>query len=193
MRTTPWYLRPSLAILWVVGLLLGGWVVHLVPMPALWAGTTDEQRVKAAFVYHFAQFVTWPTEKFSSSQDPFVVCFSGEHALHALVEQTLSGKRVRGRSFLFQRDISADTVAQCHILVMGSNSTGTEELLSPAARARGILTIGEHDEFIRQGGIIRLFLDGQKVRFGVNPTAAEQAQLVISSKLLRLAKIEERR
>ena len=44
------------------------------------------------------------------------------------------------------------------------------------------------ERFLAQGGMIRLFLDSNRVRFSINQVAAETAQLQISSRLLRLAR-----
>jgi hypothetical protein len=55
-----------------------------------------------------------------------------------------------------------------------------------------VLTVGESDWFIDSGGMIRLFLEGGKVRFEVNAGAAEQAQLKVSSQLLKLARAVRR-
>ena len=51
-----------------------------------------------------------------------------------------------------------------------------------------VLTVGEADDFLLSGGIIRFCLDGKKVRFEINREAAEFARLRISSQLLLLAK-----
>jgi hypothetical protein len=51
-----------------------------------------------------------------------------------------------------------------------------------------VLTIGEADDFLGSGGIIRFCLEGNKVRFEINREAAESAKLRISAKLLLLAR-----
>jgi len=52
-----------------------------------------------------------------------------------------------------------------------------------------ILTVGETPGFAERGGVIRLVLEDNKVRFEVNVDAAHQAGLTISSRLLTLARI----
>jgi hypothetical protein len=51
-----------------------------------------------------------------------------------------------------------------------------------------ILTVGESDDFLDQGGMFNLFFEDKQLRFEVNQTPAENAKLTVSSKLLRLAK-----
>ncbi len=50
------------------------------------------------------------------------------------------------------------------------------------------LTVGETSGFLTQGGMIRFFLENNRVRFSINQTIAESAGLQISSRLLRLAR-----
>jgi hypothetical protein len=42
-----------------------------------------------------------------------------------------------------------------------------------------------------QGGMVNLFFEDKQVRFEVNPPTAENANLSVSSRLLRLAKIRK--
>jgi hypothetical protein len=50
-----------------------------------------------------------------------------------------------------------------------------------------ILTVGESDQFIENGGMINFIIQGQKIRFKINAELARNAGLKISSKLLSLA------
>ena len=52
----------------------------------------------------------------------------------------------------------------------------------------GILTAGEGDRFLRAGGMIAFVLDNHRVRFDINQTAAENAGLRLSAKLLTVAR-----
>jgi hypothetical protein len=58
-----------------------------------------------------------------------------------------------------------------------------------AAASVPVLTVGETDDFIRAGGIIRFIEAGRKIRFEINPDAADRVSLRLSSRLLRLADI----
>ena len=51
------------------------------------------------------------------------------------------------------------------------------------------MTVGNAPGFTRQGGIINFIMQDNRVRFEINPEAADRAGLRISSKLLQLATI----
>ena len=50
------------------------------------------------------------------------------------------------------------------------------------------MTVGESEDFIARGGMIRFVLDQDKVRFEINLKASDPAGLKFSSRLLLLAK-----
>ena len=52
-----------------------------------------------------------------------------------------------------------------------------------------VLTVGDGDDFARNGGMIGLFVEDGRMRFAINPDAAHRAGLRLSSQLLKLAKI----
>jgi hypothetical protein len=56
----------------------------------------------------------------------------------------------------------------------------------------GVLTVGEGTSFTRAGGMIAFVIENRRVRFEINRTAAENAGLKLSSKLLTVAKLVER-
>lgn len=56
----------------------------------------------------------------------------------------------------------------------------------------GVLTVGEGDSFMRDGGMITFVIEGRRVRFDINLAVAENAGLKLSSKLLSVARSLER-
>ena len=60
-------------------------------------------------------------------------------------------------------------------------------------RNSSVLTVGEFERFAQRGGVLRLRLDQNMVRFEVNVDAAERAHLQISSKILKLGTIVRER
>jgi hypothetical protein len=55
-----------------------------------------------------------------------------------------------------------------------------------------VLTVGETDGFAEQGGMVNLKLESGRVQIQINLSAAEEARVRISSKLLSLAQIIQR-
>jgi len=77
---------------------------------------------------------------------------------------------------------------KCHILFI---STSEKKRLAEIFDGLGntpVLTVGETETFVKSGGAINFFREGNKFRFEINADAAKKAGLKIDSKLLGLGK-----
>ena len=149
---------------------------------------TDEYQVKAAFLYNFAKFVEWPAGTVGRSS-PIAICVLGLNPFGRVLEDTVSGKTVDGKTFVVRRVSDGKTAALCQILFVSSSERTRIDAMLGELRTGHVLTVGESDVFIEDGGIVNLKLDSGKVQIQININAAEQAGVRISSKLLSLAQI----
>ena len=73
----------------------------------------------------------------------------------------------------------------CHVVFV---STAAARTFPPENWMRpGVVTVGEDESFVDRGGLIAFVQERNKLRFMVNATAAERAQVKLSSQLLKLA------
>jgi YfiR/HmsC-like len=149
---------------------------------------SSEYQVKAAFLFHFAQFVEWPPETLKDAVSPMTYCTIGVDPFHGALDQSLSGKTVRERPLRVQHLTERQEVGGCQVLFIGA--VGKKRLDEALVSASGnpILTVGETEHFAKDGGIIGFFLEQNKIRFEINLDAAGKSKLKISAKLLALAR-----
>jgi hypothetical protein len=84
---------------------------------------------------------------------------------------------------------NATDAAACHILfIHQSESRRLDEVLSALDR-RGTLTVSDLPGAAQRGVMIRLVTERGRVRMRINADSAREADLVISSNLLRAAEI----
>ncbi len=148
--------------------------------------TPTEYDVKAPFLYNFARFAQWPLEE---EDDTLRICLLGEApfgtALDEIVGRTVRKKKIEARPLASVTD--AD---RCHVLFVAPLANRQQwHKIFVAVADRPILTVGEGEEFVRAGGMIGFVLRGKKIRFLVNPAAAEAAGIRLSSRLLCVAEI----
>jgi len=148
----------------------------------------SEYHVKAAFLYNFPKFVEWPDEVKGLPEDLITVGVLGEDPFGSVLEQTLEGKTARGRKFRVLRFPGVDDLRLCHVLFVNLPDPRQVETVLDALSNLPALTVGEGREFISQGGMIGLFLEGNKIRFEINAAAARRAGLEIRAPLLQLAR-----
>ena len=172
------------------GLLLGPIAVGIALSPTgLRAAGVSEYSVKAAFLLNFARLVHWPASAFAAPDTPLVLGVVGEKAFRATRLAGIEGQEVQRRPVRLRHVESAGQASGCHLVfVSREDSELGADALAVAGEA-GALTVGEGEGFVRRGGIIGFYPEGQKIRFEINPAAAERSGLTISSRLLRLARI----
>jgi len=159
------------------------------PAVAQETSSAPEYRIKAAFLYNFTLYTEWPSTSFAKADSPIIVAVLGDDPFGAELEAAVRGKTVRGRPIEVRRYGQPEDVEPSHILFF-SNSLAKHvpQLLRKFANVPS-LTVGETEDFTRSGGVIRFFVDENKIRFEVNTDAAQRARLKLSSKLLHLARI----
>ena len=79
----------------------------------------------------------------------------------------------------------------CEVLFVSASEERRLDHILDVVAGRGILTVGETDDFIERG-MIRFVLVQNRVRLHVNLAAAQEAGLTISSRLLSLADVVRR-
>jgi hypothetical protein len=150
--------------------------------------TSGEYQVKAAFLFHFAQFVDWPADAFKEPGSPLVYCTIGEDPFHGALDLSLNGKMIGARPFRVQHLKLFQEVQGCQVLFIGMSEKKLMSAELANLKKNPVLTVGESEHFAQEGGMIGFCLEGNKVRFEINLTAAERANLKISARLLALAK-----
>ena len=151
------------------------------------AGAGEVENLQATFISKVALFVKWPEGAFASADAPIRVGILGEARHDDALTRVLTEAKTRGRSYEVQPVISVEEARQYHILIV--NETRSRDLRRIARDLNGasVLSIARSFPFAESGGILGIEMHRGKVAFEVNNRAAQEANLKISSRLLRLA------
>ena len=193
----------------LTSLALGGLLLQMSVSAAM---PRSKYETKAGYLLNFAEFVEWPAGAFSTAKSPIILGVVGKDPFGPELDK-LQGKTANGRTLEIKRfkgalefrgeetpgrrqdDLPAKQAKKlaemksCHILfITSSEKNFLPQTLKPF-RGASVLTVGETDSFLRQGGMITFVDSGNNVQLEINLAAAEQARLKISSKLLSLAKV----
>lgn len=156
--------------------------VALAAASALFAAPTMAQdagsgQLKSAIVFNILRFVDLPTA-------------AGNRTLELCIKRgtggdfsSLSGRSVTSRSIDLRMIEATSDADGCDVVYLGiANGNDVARI-----KRRGVLIIGDGSGFLRAGGAIGLVTTGKQTRFEVSMRAARQANIKISSQLLRLA------
>lgn len=171
----------------VVGVAVATVVTLLPSMPAVAQRTSGEQVLRAAFLYNFTRYVEWPESAFAAAPR-FQVCVMASEALRREVEAILHNEQVRGRLFEVGVPPPGADLKACHLVYFGAQESARAASRLAALRHAPVLTVGEGERFLEQGGVIGFLLVADHVRFDINKRAADEAGLIVSAKLLRVAR-----
>ena len=142
-----------------------------------------EYQVKAAFLLNFTKFVEWPPEVVGAG--PMDICIVGDDPFGTVLDQIVADETLQGRGIQVQR-VKRPVPASCRVLFIGRSEKNLDALIEEIGP--GVLTVGEGEGFLRQGGMIAFVVENRRVRFDVNQSAASRAHIMISSKLLSVAR-----
>lgn len=149
----------------------------------------QEYQVKAVFLLNFTKFVEWPTAESAAADAPISICILGDDPFGHTLDQIVAGEVVNGRKLVVQR-IQASQPKSCEVLFVSQSEKEIPKILEDLPS--GVLTVGEGESFLRAGGMIAFVLENRRVRFDINQSAARNAKLKISSKLLSVARSVEK-
>lgn len=148
----------------------------------------EEYAVKAAFLFHFAQFVDWPEGTFREANNPLVYCTLGEDPFQGTLDASLNGKTAAGHPFQVRHVKRVQETHGCNVVFIGQDEKKQLSTTLTALKESPILTVGDSERFAQEGGMIGFCMEENKIRFDINLQSAERAKLKISARLLALAK-----
>jgi YfiR/HmsC-like len=148
---------------------------------------SKEYQIKAAFLYNMPKFVEWPPERFADAAAPIVIGVLGENPFGDQLAAIVKDRKINGRAVLVRSVQTLDEAKATHVLFIGERAEARLAAMWPALALLPVLTVGESATFIEAGGIIRFVPVGDKLRFEIDMSSAERAQLKISAQLQKLA------
>jgi hypothetical protein len=148
-----------------------------------------EYQIKAVFLYNFTQFVQWPEDTFSEPGAPLVIGVLGEDPFGIFLDETVKGEVINNHPLVVKRYEKVQDVNGCHILFIAQDKSQDIRRTLTHLKAQPVLTVSDVNGFARMGGMVRFLSEKGRIRLRINIEAATEANLVISSKLLRQADI----
>jgi hypothetical protein len=146
-----------------------------------------EQRVKAAYLYRFTEFVTWPVDSFSAEDAPLVIAIAGSSGFADEVASVTAGRSVDGRRLEVRRLVEpGPSGGFAHILFIPASERGRLVHFIRAAGPR-TLVVTETQGALSHGSVINFVLVDGRVRFEVSLEAAEKRALKLSARMLAVA------
>jgi hypothetical protein len=166
----------------------------------------DVTEIEGAFLVNFLRYTQWPASSFEGPDSPYVVTVVGAEraaaGVRAVAEAvgSIEGRRIEVRSLTAPRgsraapfDSPQDEQARAQLrashLVFFHESAGRvhPQVLADLARLP-VLTVSDTHGFTAHGGMLGLVRNDRRIVFQANPVAIRNASLLVSAKVLKLAR-----
>jgi YfiR/HmsC-like len=146
-----------------------------------------EQRVKAAYLLRFTEFVTWPDDSWPAHDAPLVIAVAGPAGLAAELAELAAAGTATGRRVEVRRTPDpSPALGSAHVLFVPAQERARFGQFIRAAGTRTLI-VTEHDGALTQGSVINFVLAEGRVRFEVAIDSAEKRGLRLSARMLAVA------
>lgn len=150
------------------------------------AQDVTEPALKAAFIYNFARFTTWPAD--APPGDTFVICVLNDAAVAEALQRAVAGRSLTDRPVSVTSVAPAASKKACRVLYMAGLPVARAAEVVAELRDAPVLTISSIDGFASAGGMTQFFFEHGQLRFRIRLESAKRAGLQISSRLLIMAR-----
>jgi hypothetical protein len=164
-------------------------LLSLLVAPVMAQPPEDGNQIKAVFLYNFANFVRWPDEAFSASGNVLKMCIFGDALLGSFLDE-VDGSRVRDKRLNVIKTSEPKVIdSGCHILFVSQEKKDYLPLFLKSKQHIYVLSVSDVEGFARNGGVVSIVRNSDKLTFEINLDVALKNGLLISSDLLSLARI----
>jgi hypothetical protein len=146
----------------------------------------EEADLKAAIVYNILLFVEWPAAVLPDGNGALSLCVGPGSRLREPLK-ALAGRELRGHPLELRELASPEAGRPCHAVFIDAADRRLAVTLKTHGSA-GALVMSDDPESPRDATAIVLQRAGNRIVFDVYLQPLRQARLLLSSKLLRLAR-----
>ncbi|WP_292926529.1 YfiR family protein [Nitrosomonas sp.] len=147
------------------------------------ADELDEHTLKAAYLYNFAVYTTWPDTDAST----FNLCIYGNDPFGKNLDSLMQKKRVNDRTITIHRTNNIDRLDLCQLVFISHSSIDNLKAVIITLQDKPVLIVADSPGTIQQGVALNMEIKDEKITFDANLKVARKAGLNLSSQLLRFA------
>ena len=156
------------------------WLLSAMPATAM-ATQAEEMELKAAFIFNFTLFTTWPHAK-----DHLLLCVLGDEKYDAPLGR-YEGRKVFDATLNVRHVHEVEDGRACDVLFVDRSEYPRLDQVRKMLEGLPVLTVTDHGGATPSSMIV-LYRESNRVVFEIDRTAAANAGLAFSHKLLKLAR-----
>jgi hypothetical protein len=142
-------------------------------------------QVKAAFLFHFGAYVTWPNPP--APNDPITIAVLDAPEVADELERIVVGRTIQGRPVRIERLRALRALGDAELLFIGAEDNARLKDLFQEIGRRPTLTVTDAPDGLAAGAMINFQIVDNHERFEISLARARDAGLRLSSRLLAAA------
>ena len=147
--------------------------------------STGEYQKKAIYIGKLARYVEWPKDKMQTGV-PLVIGVFGADNVTDQIREVCGRQKINGRDVVVKHCATVQEVVGCHILFVSGSEEARLSTVLRKTRGEPILTVGECDGFLKNGGTINLRALGRDVSLEFDERNAKRSDLKLNPLLFNL-------
>lgn len=142
-------------------------------------------KIKAVFIYNFTKYIEWPSNYKSGE---FTIGILGDNeALYEELAKMSKVKKVANQSFSIEKYSKVSDIRSPHILYIPDDSSSQLNAAVSRLKDKSTLIVTEKPGLAKKGSAINFIIEGNRQKFELNKTIAENHNLKVASTLENLA------
>lgn len=151
----------------------------------------SDYQVKAAYLLNFSKLAQWPQQDLPDGPMPFVIgVVGGSDDFIDVLKEMVRGQRAETHAIVVKHLAVGENLSCCQLVFFRSSERRNTQSTIAGLGQANVLLIGEDQNFLREGGMINLFLEDGRIRFEINHESLDRTNIHFSSKLLALVKAD---
>ena len=143
-----------------------------------------EDDLKAAFIYNFTKFVQWPD---FDSIETFHITVLGNSGIIDPLKKLEGTKQVNKKNIIVSFITDISEIDKTQILFISEPETQEIDSITKRLENRNVLMVSDTKGMASKGTAINFVLIEGKLKFELNTSVCEEAELKVSSQLQKLA------
>lgn len=157
-----------------------------------------EAQVKAGYLVNFLRYTDFPEAGKRAADSKYRIVIIGDDALASALRTaaregiTVNARELEVSSGLSLGEAPGSDARPSHLSVdlvfIDRSRRAYARTILDALAGQPILTVGDAEDFARAGGMIGLSLEDARIVFDANPAAIRKSGLMVSARVLKLAR-----
>lgn len=144
-----------------------------------------EYQVKAVYIYKLLKFIDWPERNISlKGSFPAIGVYGDSPLIEGLSE--LKAKIPNFKPQIIRLD-SIDELPFLNVLFVSESENLNQKKIIAALGGKPVVTFGEEESFLQNGGMVNFLIEEGKVRFDINLREFKASGIHLSSRALKAA------